>query len=277
MLKLLKTIGISLLILLLLLIMFFLFRPDPWIYSSNQGNHIRYSGRISFEGYEKLIEIYSNAKEKPSTLEITSGGGNGLAGILIGRFLQEKGMDIKIRRFCASSCANYVFPAGKKKRLSNDSLIVYHGGMLQKNLLNKMLTKHKFPNIYNDSYENKEAFLLKISTLESKLKHKFFADKGACAKPDGIIEVIVKSAQRCLKFRQKLERDFFAQINVDPKLPYYGQIGDYKARYKSYEYIGFYYDLKSLSKMGVNNIEVIGGEWVPSQNRNFKKVYKVTL
>ena len=56
MLKLLKTIGITVLTLLLLLIAFYLLKPDPWVSSSVKKNQIRYSGKISFEGYEKLVE-----------------------------------------------------------------------------------------------------------------------------------------------------------------------------------------------------------------------------
>jgi len=280
MLKLLKNIGIIVLTLLILLIAFSLFRPDPWITSSTKENQIGYSGKISFEGYEKLIESYDKAKNKPSTLKITSTGGHGLAGILIGRFVKEKGMGVQVHKYCASSCANYVFPAGKQKRLSDDALVMYHGGYFQENLLSKMLTNHqskKVDNLYKDNNANNEAALFNASEVESKLKNKYFPDKGACTKPLGDTEVIAESALRCLKFKQDIEVEFFALLNVDPKLPYYGQKGDYKASYQAYKHSGFYYDLKSLEKMGLDNIEIIGGDWKPSENIFFEKLYKISL
>lgn len=279
MLNLLKIIGSTALILFLLLITFYLLKPDPWVYSSTKKNQIRYSGKISFEGYEKLVKVYEEAKTKPTKLNITSSGGDGLAGILIGRFVQDKGLDVQVPRHCGSSCANYVFPAGKQKSLHHEALVIYHGGMFQENLLSKMLASHqsnKIGDTYKDNNKSKEASLISKSELETKLKHKYFPDKGACIKPFGDTETIVESARRCLQFRQNIEREFFALLNVDPKLPYYGQEGSYKATYQAYKHIGFYYDLESLKQMGLSDVEVIGGTWKPSENSKFENVYKVT-
>ena len=87
---------------------------------------------------------------------------------------------------------------------------------------------------------------------------------------------IVESARWCLQSRQNIEREFFALLKVNPKLPYYGQEGSYKATYQAYKHIGFYYDLESLKKMGLSDVEVIGGTWKPSENRKFENVYKVS-
>jgi hypothetical protein len=280
MLKLLKIIGYTALVLFLLSITFHLLKPDPWISLTTKKNQIRYSGKISFEGYEKLIKVYEEAKRKPTTLKITSGGGSGLAGILIGRFVKDKGLDVQVSRHCVSSCANYVFPAGMQKSLHHDSLVIYHGGMFQKNLLSKMLASHQSymsGDSDKDNNKSKEASLLSYSELETKLEHKYFPDKGACKKPLGDTEAIVESARRCLQFSQNIEREFFALLNVDPKLPYYGQEGSYKVVYQAYKHIGFYYDLESLKQMGLSNVEVIGEAWKPSENNKFENVYKVTL
>jgi len=248
-------------------------------YSSTKKNQIRYSGKINFEGYEKLVKVYEEAKTKPTKLNITSSGGDGLAGILIGRFVKEKELDVQVSRHCGSSCANYVFPAGKQKSLHHDALVIYHGGMSQENLLSKMLASHqsdKVGNTYQDYNKSKEASLISKSELKTNLKHKYFPDKGACKKPIGDTEAIVESARWCLQSRQNIEREFFALLKVNPKLPYYGQEGSYKATYQAYKHIGFYYDLESLKKMGLSDVEVIGGTWKPSENRKFENVYKVS-
>jgi hypothetical protein len=41
------------------------------------------------------------------------------------------------------------------------------------------------------------------------------------------------------------------------------------------KYEGFYYNLESLARMGVTNIQVEGGEWHPEENEIFSKLYEV--
>lgn len=281
MLKFLKIIGGIALFIFSLFIALYLFQPDPWVYSSSKKSQIRYNGKINFEGYEKLVKVYDEAKKKPTKLEITSYGGSGLAGMLIGRFVKEKNLDVQVRRHCISSCANYVFPAGNHKRLYADALVIYHGGLFQENLFDKLMASHQAKQtgkVYKDVNAGKEGKLFKNTKLETKLQRKYFPDDGACKKPVGDVdaEAIAESARRCLEFRRNIEREFYALLNVDPMLPYYGHKGDYEATYQAYKHIGFYYDLASLEELGVSNVEVIDGNWHPTENRHFEKVYKVT-
>lgn len=280
MLKLLKITGVVALTLILLSILFVLLKPDPWITLSEQKTQIRYVGKISFEGYEKLVQVYEEAEKKPTLLKITSRGGTGLAGILIGRFIQENGLNIYVSGHCISSCANYIFPAGEWKILSDDALVIYHGGLAQKNLINKMLASHQAiekGDTFIDENRYKEAFLSPASEREKTLVEYYFPDNGACIKPPGDYEAIVESARKCFDFKQNIEKEFFEMLGVDPQLPYYGQEGNYVTTYQSYDYIGFYYDLASLEKMGVSDIALVAGEWEVSNNSNFENVYKVSL
>ena len=42
-----------------------------------------------------------------------------------------RGLNVEVGAHCFSSCANYVFPAGKRKILRRHSLLGWHGGALQ--------------------------------------------------------------------------------------------------------------------------------------------------
>ncbi len=261
--------------------MYFLLRPDPSVTLLSSKDQIRYTGQISFEGYQKLEDTYKSANVKPKSIRINSDGGDGLAGILIGRFVRDNNMDVIVKRRCVSACANYVFPAGNKKTLHKDALVIFHGGFAQENMLDKLLDSHHAGNASNDYVDanaGKEARLMKYDSQSKLLLKHYFPDDGACKKPKKATKnELVASALKCLTFRRNIEREFYMQLRVDPMLPLYGQKGKYETTYKQYNHIGFYYEIASLEHMGVSNIHVIGKEWIPSKNRLFKNIYKVGL
>ncbi|MGC7862437.1 hypothetical protein ACP3XP_00195, partial [Vibrio anguillarum] len=87
-----------------------------------------YKGVLSPEGNELAFELYERAKEKPNTLIITSDGGDIMLGIELGRWVYDNKMSVEVNDYCLSSCANYVFTAGKIKYISNRAIIGFHGG-----------------------------------------------------------------------------------------------------------------------------------------------------
>lgn len=60
-------------------------------------------------------------------LRVTSVGGSSEEGMLMGRFIHDKGLDIEVVRGCASSCANYMFPAARRKTILPGAVLGYHG------------------------------------------------------------------------------------------------------------------------------------------------------
>lgn len=98
---------------------------------SHEGTRLYYDGELSAEANAKIIAAYQAAREKPNTLLINSSGGDVELGMALGRFVHEHQLNVQVRGECASSCANYVFPAGKSKILEADSILLWHGGTLQ--------------------------------------------------------------------------------------------------------------------------------------------------
>lgn len=91
-----------------------------------------FANDISVESVNEFIKIHANAPLR--TLVIFSNGGDIGAGITLGEWVWDKKLDVIVRTICASSCANYVFPAGRNKTIENDSMVVWHGSMEQKRL-----------------------------------------------------------------------------------------------------------------------------------------------
>jgi len=92
-----------------------------------------YKGEITKSANAAIFQAYSINKVKPDRLVITSKGGEIDAGLELGNWVISNNLDVEVVNFCASSCANYVFTAGKRKYLHKDSMLVWHGSAWQKN------------------------------------------------------------------------------------------------------------------------------------------------
>src|SRR6186713_2384544 len=75
----------------------------------------------------KDCPVRSAAAKKLFVVE-ASGGGNGPAAMAIGILLHKNNWDVEVIDLCASSCAIYIFPAGKTKYLNSQSMLLFHGG-----------------------------------------------------------------------------------------------------------------------------------------------------
>ena len=91
-------------------------------------HELNYIGDLKKDANAKLFALYDSLPEKPTTLLIRSGGGEILTGMELGKWIHDHHLDVKVLEYCASSCANYVFPAGAHKIVSNFALIGFHGG-----------------------------------------------------------------------------------------------------------------------------------------------------
>jgi hypothetical protein len=94
----------------------------------SSGDKIYYSGDISQPGYEKVKKLIS---DNTTTLVINSRGGDIDPGMKLGEFVFDKQLNVQVENYCFSSCANYIFPAGKTKYLSKGSQLGWHGGATQ--------------------------------------------------------------------------------------------------------------------------------------------------
>ncbi len=125
-----------------LFVLFILFIQIPALARDNRIAEVSLTeeGKLYYNGYldktsnEKLFSLYEQANPKPKVLQVTSGGGDIVLGLDLGEWIFDKGLDVEVLKHCASSCANYVFPAGKRKILYPDSILFWHGGAHQKNM-----------------------------------------------------------------------------------------------------------------------------------------------
>lgn len=96
-----------------------------------QNGQLVYKGKIIKEKLNQLFNAYENADEKPTRLVISSTGGELSLGMDFGEWVYHHQLDVEVAGVCASSCANYVLPAGRIKYLNKDSALVWHGSAWQ--------------------------------------------------------------------------------------------------------------------------------------------------
>jgi hypothetical protein len=101
--------------------------PAPSTTVERIGDGIVFRGRIEAVSAAKFLELL---REPGITrVVITSRGGRVDAALDMAEAIAEQGLDVEVPRACLSSCANYVFPAGRRKRLGHARAVGWHGNM----------------------------------------------------------------------------------------------------------------------------------------------------
>lgn len=255
------------------------FEGDTSGVSRSDDGVIRYIGSIDQDRVEKAIALY----QPGDRLMIRSGGGDLHAGMMLGDFINKRRMTVEVLDFCISSCANYVFLAGERKILNPNSLVIFHGGPKQANFGSLMEAAYRDDAMPGTVF-GREGYEAIISTNDVRQAVAAARARGAsrCEKDE-----VLNNAGQCeffgpqqrLQYIIFLENELYSRINplMDKNIPYYGQVGQYEDIYLAYQYFGFYYDLDTLKRLNVENLEVKGGQWRPEVNPLFQQVYEVSL
>lgn len=104
-----------------------------------------YDGPLSEEANTRAAELLKQSGQV-DTLKINSRGGEIGLGMDLGNLVYDHQLNVEVGQHCFSSCANYVFPAGKVKYLNLRSQLGWHGGSLQK----MQIESAEMEQIYNE-------------------------------------------------------------------------------------------------------------------------------
>ena len=231
-------------------------------------------GQITSETFVGVRDrIVRSAAEKKTFVVKEAAGGDGSAALAIGILLHRHNWDVEIVGICPSSCANWIFPAGKTKYLNSQSMLLFHGGPHQANWLEngnkleQMFAVNGAPvDLVELGEKNKEGVV-------SWTPNRSAAD-------EEVLEFLsinkdLPAVEKMIQFRNRSDQ-FYQELGINPLLPEYGQMGGYEPKYKSYKYGGFIYRLESLRRLGISNIELKEGEWHPERHPVYREVYEVT-
>ncbi len=196
-----------------------------------------YQGEISKENNENAFELFKQAEVKPTTLAITSGGGNVDLGMDLGEFVLEHSLDVKVSTFCFSSCANYVFTAGKNKWLGEKAILGWHGDAAS-------------------AYWRDSDIDAMVRHLEGEEKSKKWQELR-----QHYDDITQRSVAR--------EKRFFERISTDHALLTIGLSKDLIKAAVEQKARGWTATPALLEKMGVNNIKFISSPWQPGNDPRF--------
>ena len=178
------------------------------------GKVARYTGSISDELNQLLFDQV--AGQEVTRLVITSDGGDVTAGIALGYWVFNNGIDIEVPEYCLSSCANYVFTAGRNKLVRSGAIVAWHGNY------NHLLQT----GLWRDD-------------IELRMQRTGEARAEATIHARALAEKLVAE-----------ERDFFTHIGVDEYLCWVGKMPPYNAA----DY--YFLDLEDMARFGVNNVQI---------------------
>lgn len=101
-----------------------------------QGDTVYYTGNFSAASTRAFdAAVAGVARGQLTRLVISSGGGDTVAGRHVGRWVRDMGLVVEVDVICFSSCADYVFPAGRARVIRADAFVGWHGNERQFELL----------------------------------------------------------------------------------------------------------------------------------------------
>lgn len=201
-----------------------------------KGNKVYYDGMLTLDANELVKKLIK--ENKIDTLVIKSRGGVVSFGIDLGNIVFDNKLNIQVNDYCNSSCANYVFPAGKIKYIQRDSQLAWHGGATQSLTVN-----------YDDEFFN----ILKNDTKKR--------------------EDYIRISRRDIN-REKL---FFKKIGVDQLITVFGQTFSAQLDMieKEHQLCVWSYSVDAMKQFGINNIVLMDGEWMhPILSKNGVCIYQ---
>ena len=186
-----------------------------------------YQGSISQASNDRLFKLIESIDIFPTTLVITSKGGDTMAGIELGKWVFRNRLNVTVTEYCLSSCANYVFSAGLRKTLEPSAALAWHGGSMQEDWGNP------------------------CSNIPRSVKEEGLR----CAD-------IEKLQRESLEEFKMAEKSFFAEIGVDQRVTVLGQYPEYECRERAAS-LGWDYSIEDMGRLGIKNIHVRNGVWRP--------------
>lgn len=96
-----------------------------------EGSTIVFKGDIGLDTYRDFLYAVRGKEDQITAIRINSGGGITDQGMLVGEWIFDHQLDVIVNELCFSSCANYIFTAGKNKIIEKDAIVGWHGSEQQ--------------------------------------------------------------------------------------------------------------------------------------------------
>ncbi len=205
-----------------------------------EGSSIVYSGDMHPEGYDTLVRLA--AQGGLTELVISSLGGEVYWGMKIGEIVYKNGWDVRVRGLCFSSCANYIFPAGRNKVIESGGIVGWHGSARQ-----------------SQFFAEQQG----TSSRQQIIDSLFFAlQEGAGDLTQEEINEAIVSNIALVETRIRLEAAYYENIGVNADISVYGFLPQHFATAAAAG--GWTFTLADMAKFGLDGIVYEGSDAYPS-------------
>jgi hypothetical protein len=197
-----------------------------------QGDTIYYTGNFSKASSAAFDAAVADVRRGQVTrLVISSGGGDTVEGRHVGRWVRDRGLVVEVDVICFSSCADYVFPAGRARVIRADAFVGWHGNERQFDVL---------------------AARTGVSV----------ADQLATVAPADVAPgpraAFVQEALRSFAVTQKDEAEFYASLGLNDAFAACA-VGDVLEKRPGYAgQIGWGFSLADMARLGLANTVYLG-------------------
>ena len=188
-------------------------------------------------------------EDQITAIRINSAGGITDHGIRIGEWIFDHQLDVIVDELCFSSCANYIFTAGKNKIIEKDAIVGWHGSEQQDPFIAAGLGL-TMRELHARNYDRRKEFGGPLTPQESKEEY---------------VENMLKYEEY---ERSNDEPKFLNKIGVNLYLMVYGFLPDQIDYYylsEDHEFGGWTFSIEDMAKFGVDNITYEGEEMYPSE------------
>jgi len=217
-------------------------------------DRIEYSGIITAEANAGVFELYESAQPRPTALWIESQGGSAGAGMQLGSWVFDNDLDVEVDTYCFSSCANYVFPAGRTKVLASRASLMWHGGVTQP------ITLAELEAVLGDTLDHMDE-LEEHALLEQRSREELLQQLDHSR-----VDLVAR------------ETRFFQKIGVDQRITVLGHLYERELLQGEGSYTGWDYSLEDLARLGVRQIRVRdGGQWGPVFPLRGGRIFRIRL
>ena len=215
---------------------------------SIEGSTVVMIGNLDDGFYESFLGVVRGREDEIKTLRVNSGGGNTDEGIKLGHWIFDHGVDVVVDHLCFSSCANYIFTAGRNKTIMADSIVGWHGSEQQDEHIARGLG-------------------LTVEELLAREYDRSVAEWGETPTPDGrkqFVEEVL--ASRPTEVAE--EQAFLEKIGVSVDALVYGFLPDQFEGYfvnASDEIGGWTFSIEDMASFGIGNVTYTGDGDYPSE------------
>ncbi len=221
----------------------------------NDKNQLVLMGGVNEKNFQQLQKLYNSSQVKPQEIVVTSDQGDFTSGIQMGLWIAAKNLTITVPDHCTSICANFIFVAGRNKKLGQHGMVIWRGGVYQRSIAKQI-----------QQIADNNSVLTRLQwILGNDIK----------CHPEETREDCIERFNLLFSYLRFAETFYYHSLNLDANLPYYGQLPRNRRNIDPINYQGFYYTPEDMKKMGVNALHIENEIWQPESNSFYTKAFPV--